>query len=409
MSQTKAQLLAPIGIITCPGLDVTVGGSSPFQVGSTGIITAVSASFSGNVTVGGTLTYDDVTNIDSVGLITARSGINVTSGIITASSDGINASSNLILKTGGTERARITSDGKFGINQTVPTEDLEVKGDQTATIYINSGQHDAGTAQEATLKLGFNQSHANDSIGYVKLVEAAGNSYDGRLLFGVPYNNGGTPATREVLRIDQAGQIGFSSTNYGSSGQVLTSGGASAAPTWSTPASGGLTEYDQWIVTVNTNSGSNINGWQDDQPWGGTTTPATVSLARVTTSQNPLFAKLGTGVAKDSNGYFSFPSTGYWEVKFTAYFQAQYQLRNTYAVIRATSDGGSSWNKIAEGIGRSPASSNQIANIQPVTVLVNITNTTNDKVYFSCYIEDGGVVRGENDRIQSNMVFKKVA
>ena len=95
MSQTKAQLLAPIGIITCPGLDVTVGGSSPFQLGSTGIITAVSASFSGNVTVGGTLTYDDVTNIDSVGLITARKGINVTAGVSTFA-DNINANGNIV-------------------------------------------------------------------------------------------------------------------------------------------------------------------------------------------------------------------------------------------------------------------------------------------------------------------------
>ena len=38
------------------------------------------ATFSGNVTIGGTLTYEDVTNIDSVGLITARSGINVSAG-----------------------------------------------------------------------------------------------------------------------------------------------------------------------------------------------------------------------------------------------------------------------------------------------------------------------------------------
>ena len=95
MSQTKAQLLAPIGIITCPGLDVTVGGSSPFQLGSTGIITAVSASFSGNVTVGGTLTYDDVTNIDSVGLITARKGINVTAGVSTFAAN-INANGNIV-------------------------------------------------------------------------------------------------------------------------------------------------------------------------------------------------------------------------------------------------------------------------------------------------------------------------
>ena len=38
------------------------------------------ATFSGNVTIGGTLTYEDVTNIDSVGLVTARSGIVVNAG-----------------------------------------------------------------------------------------------------------------------------------------------------------------------------------------------------------------------------------------------------------------------------------------------------------------------------------------
>ena len=37
--------------------------------------------FSGNVSIGGTLTYEDVTNIDSVGLITARSGIHVGAGV----------------------------------------------------------------------------------------------------------------------------------------------------------------------------------------------------------------------------------------------------------------------------------------------------------------------------------------
>ena len=44
-------------------------------------------SFGGNVSVGGTLTYEDVTNIDSVGLITARAGVVVGSGI-TLSQDG---------------------------------------------------------------------------------------------------------------------------------------------------------------------------------------------------------------------------------------------------------------------------------------------------------------------------------
>ena len=46
----------------------------------TGNITGTTGSFSGNVSVGGTLTYEDVTNIDSVGLITARSGVDVLAG-----------------------------------------------------------------------------------------------------------------------------------------------------------------------------------------------------------------------------------------------------------------------------------------------------------------------------------------
>ena len=45
--------------------------------GDTGNVIATKGTYSGNVTIGGTLTYEDVTNIDSVGLITAREGIEV--------------------------------------------------------------------------------------------------------------------------------------------------------------------------------------------------------------------------------------------------------------------------------------------------------------------------------------------
>ena len=46
-------------------------------------LTGVAATFTGNVTIGGTISYEDVTNVDSLGIITARSGIEV-SGIVTA-------------------------------------------------------------------------------------------------------------------------------------------------------------------------------------------------------------------------------------------------------------------------------------------------------------------------------------
>ena len=42
---------------------------------SKGVVVSAAATFSGEVSIGGTLTYEDVTNVDVVGLVTARSGI----------------------------------------------------------------------------------------------------------------------------------------------------------------------------------------------------------------------------------------------------------------------------------------------------------------------------------------------
>ena len=53
-------------------------------LGVVGILTANSAVFAGNISVGGVLTYEDVTNVDSVGIITARTGIKVLGGGVSA-------------------------------------------------------------------------------------------------------------------------------------------------------------------------------------------------------------------------------------------------------------------------------------------------------------------------------------
>ena len=86
-----------MGIRVDGGGDVISAGDGSWegrgiQINTTGVITATSfvgttADFSGAVSIGGTLTYEDVTNIDSVGLITARAGVVVGSGI-TLSKDG---------------------------------------------------------------------------------------------------------------------------------------------------------------------------------------------------------------------------------------------------------------------------------------------------------------------------------
>ena len=74
-------------------LDGTIGvGTEQYNIG---IITATDATFSGNVSIAGTLTYEDVTNVDSIGIVTARSGINVLAGGINAvgivTADGLDA------------------------------------------------------------------------------------------------------------------------------------------------------------------------------------------------------------------------------------------------------------------------------------------------------------------------------
>ena len=51
-----------------------LSGTPNITVGS---VTAASGSFSGNVTVGGTLTYQDVTNMDVLGIGTFQQGIKV--------------------------------------------------------------------------------------------------------------------------------------------------------------------------------------------------------------------------------------------------------------------------------------------------------------------------------------------
>ena len=50
----------------------------------TGVATLSSLNVTGNVSIAGTLTYEDVTNIDSIGIVTARSGITVSAGGINA-------------------------------------------------------------------------------------------------------------------------------------------------------------------------------------------------------------------------------------------------------------------------------------------------------------------------------------
>ena len=85
---------------------------------------------SGNLSIGGTLTYEDVTNIDSVGLITARKGI-ISSGVVTATA--FHGASQVGIQSGGVQiGAGITQLNFVGTGNTFAvsgtTVDISIQG-----------------------------------------------------------------------------------------------------------------------------------------------------------------------------------------------------------------------------------------------------------------------------------------
>ena len=99
-------------------------------ISTVGSITGVAATFTGNVQIGGVLTYEDVKNVDSVGIVTARTGIHIDDSIThigdTDTKIRFPAADTITAETGGSERLRITGGGKVGIGTEIPSELLEI-------------------------------------------------------------------------------------------------------------------------------------------------------------------------------------------------------------------------------------------------------------------------------------------
>jgi hypothetical protein len=151
------------------------------NINSTGIVTAVSANFTGDVSIGGTLTYQDVTNIDSVGIITAQSDISIADKIVhtgdTNTALRFPAADTITAETGGTERLRINSAGNLGVGNASPTQARLVaqtaSGMSIAAVKDNTGASISlgGVTQPRILM------EAGASASEFKLYTAGGSSY----------------------------------------------------------------------------------------------------------------------------------------------------------------------------------------------------------------------------------------
>jgi len=141
--------------------------------------------------------------VSAIRFINGADGTNKDDGVITFSTSNANSSLN--------ERLRITQDGNVGIGTTDPGAKLEVQGtllvDQTTTIngsVVLTGSSPSGT----------------------QITTPVSNT--------IAFDTGGS----ERFRISSGGAIGLGGANYGTAGQVLSSNGPSAQPTWTSIASG---------------------------------------------------------------------------------------------------------------------------------------------------------------------------
>ncbi len=152
------------------------GGSPTFSQGAvfsqgtsiTGIVTATTGSFSGNLTVGGVLTYEDVTNIDSVGLVTARTGLRVTDG-------GINVTAGISTFMGGLVEKYENAGTTLGSQTNNPLADGNVilfTGNESGTNTINfTGVHAALTSGQ---NVSFTVILTPNNSGYINAVQVDG-------------------------------------------------------------------------------------------------------------------------------------------------------------------------------------------------------------------------------------------
>ena len=295
-----------------------------------GTINATSGTVTGNLGVGGVLTYEDVTNIDSVGVITARSGIRIgatgANTLITGNADGIG------IKT--------AAPSSFAFEIASPFNDIG------RMFGPNSGN------------LTFRNGVANEVVLHTGVSDA--------LIFGTNGNN-------ERIRIGTAGQIGIAGANYGSSGQVLTSAGSGSAVQWATPSSG-LSHAQQWRLGSNGDLTANTD---NVLPTNGNT------WSKQSASTGVSAGTLGSDMTYDGSGVFAFPVTGIWKIEFYGYWGigASDSDHNLKSRIQTTVNN-SSYTNVQESVNSIKSDATYTYQGFFLTYLFDVTSTSNCKCRF---------------------------
>ena len=212
--------------------DITPTGGT---LGVVGILTANSAVFAGNVSVGGALTYEDVTNVDSIGIVTARDGIKIgpTAGVGgTFTSNGSYVTAGIV--TASTLSCSTLTASNFGTVNATRLITNEV---------IEKVSIDGSTALNGTENLDL----ANNAV-YFFTPNATGN-------FTFNFRGDGSTSLNSTLAIGQSLTVAIITTQGGSAyyanGHQID--GSSVTPLWAggtAPSSGDTSSKNVYTYTI---------------------------------------------------------------------------------------------------------------------------------------------------------------
>jgi hypothetical protein len=243
---------APDQIVSLTGAGTTsITGTYPsFTITSNDAFVGTVTSVSGTGSVNGITLTGTVTSSGSLTLGGTLSGVSLTSQVTgtlpvtnggTGTATAFTAGSVVFAGTSGVYSQDNTnlfwndSLNRLGIGTSSPGYTLDIlSGDTTPTI--GYAARIRGNATAAAGAIQFTDSGVTTQWGFLAAsatevtLQAEGSS-------GLKFNVSGV--TR--FQFGAAGQFGIGGATYGTSGQVLTSGGASAAPTWATPTTGTVT------------------------------------------------------------------------------------------------------------------------------------------------------------------------
>ena len=211
--------------------------------GDTGNVSATKADFSGNISIGGTLTYEDVTNVDSVGLVTARSGIEI------GARPGVAAS---ISVDGNAIFSGITT---VGSHMAVGGVTPEIFGGGYVTLEVAGSTNDNG----GVFKSATSGSAGSGSSGIEMLMNT--DPVGGSINVVTSHPLKFATANTERARFDTGGRLLIGTTtegqadadnltiaDSGSCGITIRSGTSAAGAIYFSDATSGAAEYDGAIV-----------------------------------------------------------------------------------------------------------------------------------------------------------------